>query len=57
MFLFWELGAVVSNDLPSIKQTVRYLHAAAGFPVKDTWIKAIKAGNFNTLRTITPKTV
>jgi hypothetical protein len=44
-------------DLPSIKQTVRYLHAAAGFPVKDTWIKAIEAGNFNTWPTITPKTV
>jgi hypothetical protein len=44
-------------DLPFIKQTVRYLHAAVGFPVKDTWIKAIKAGNFNTWPTITPKTV
>jgi hypothetical protein len=44
-------------DLPSIKQTVRYLHAAAGFPVKDTWIQAIKAGNYNTWPTITPKTV
>ncbi len=44
-------------DLPSIKQTIRYLHAAAGFPVKDTWIKAIKARNFNTWPTITPKTV
>ena len=32
-------------DLPSSGQTVQYLHAAAGFPVKDTWIKAIKAGN------------
>ncbi len=42
-------------DLPSIKQTVRYLHAVAGFPVKDTWIKTIKAGNFNTWSTITPK--
>ncbi len=40
-------------DLPSINQTVHYLHAAAGFPAKDTWVKAIKAGNFNTWPTIT----
>ncbi len=44
-------------DFPSIKQTVRYLHTVAGFPVEDTWIKAIKAGNFNTWPTITPKTI
>ena len=44
-------------DLPSISQTVRYLHAAAGFPTEETWIKAIKAGNFNTWPTITPSIV
>jgi hypothetical protein len=44
-------------DLPSVSQTVKYLHAAAGFPVKDTWTKAIKAGNFNTMPTITPSMV
>ncbi len=43
--------------LLSISQTVKYLHAAAGFPAKDTWTKAIKAGNFNTRPTITPPTV
>ena len=40
-------------DLPSIAQTVRYLHAAAGFPTEETWIKAIKKGNYNTWPTIT----
>jgi hypothetical protein len=40
-----------------ISQTVKYLHTAAGFPVKETWTKAIKAGNFNTWPTITPTTV
>jgi hypothetical protein len=35
-------------DLPSISQTVQYLHAVAGFPTEETWINAIKAGNFNT---------
>jgi hypothetical protein len=44
-------------DLPSISQTVRYHHTSAGFPVADTWIKAIKAGNYNTWPTITPATV
>ena len=27
---------------------VRYLHATAGFPVKSTWLGAIKAGNYAT---------
>jgi hypothetical protein len=44
-------------DLPSITQTVKYLHTSAGFPVKDTWIKAIKAANYNTWPTITPTIV
>ena len=44
-------------DLPSISQTVKYLHAAAGFPTEETWIKAIKAGNYATWPTITPSTV
>ena len=35
-------------DLPSLEALVRYIHAAAGFPVKSTWIKAIKKGNFAT---------
>ena len=33
-------------DLPSLEALVRYMHAAAGFPVKSTWIKAIKKGKF-----------
>ena len=41
----------------TIGQTVQYLHAAAGFPTKDTWTKAIKAGNYNTWPTITPTVV
>ncbi len=35
-------------DLPSVNQTIKYLHAAAGYPVKDTWVKAINAGNYTT---------
>jgi hypothetical protein len=35
-------------NIPSIKEAICYLHAAAGFPVKETWIEAIRAGNFIT---------
>ena len=37
-----------SYDLPSLEYLVRYMHAAAGFTVKSTWLKAIKKGNFAT---------
>jgi hypothetical protein len=35
-------------SLPQIPQTITWLHAAAGYPVKNTWIGTIKAGNFVT---------
>jgi hypothetical protein len=35
-------------SLPSIPQTITYPHAATGFPVKETWMDSIKAGNFIT---------
>ena len=35
-------------NIPSTKESIQYLHAAAGFPVKDSWIDAIKAGNYTT---------
>ena len=44
-------------ELPSIEQTIRYLHAAAGFPTKTTWLKAIRKGNYNTWPLITVKNV
>jgi hypothetical protein len=44
-------------SLPSIPQSIRYLHAAAGFPVEVTWIKAIKAGNYITWPGLTNTTV
>ena len=34
-------------DLPSMEALVRYMHAAAGFPVRSTWLNTIKNGNFN----------
>jgi hypothetical protein len=33
-------------DLPSTEQAIKWLHAVCGYPVKSTWLKAIKAGNF-----------
>ena len=33
-------------DLPSIEQGIRWMHAVCGYPVKSTWLKAVKAGNF-----------
>ena len=40
------LLALNAGDLPSVGALVHYLHAAAGFPVKSTWLAAIKAGNY-----------
>ena len=42
------LASLNAHNLPSVGALVRYFHAAAGFPVKSTWLAAIKAGNFST---------
>jgi hypothetical protein len=34
-----------SVDLPSISALVGFYHACLGFPVKQTWLDAVKAGN------------
>eukprot|EP00804_Cyclotella_cryptica_P005172 CCRYP_014221-RA/>CCRYP_014221-RA protein AED:0.46 eAED:0.40 QI:0/0/0/1/0/0/2/0/275 len=39
--------------LPSIEQTIRYLHAAAGFPTKTMWLATIQHGNYDTWPLIT----
>ena len=33
-------------DLPSTEQAIKWLHAVCGYPVKSTWLKAVKAGNY-----------
>ena len=33
-------------DLPSIEQAIKWMHAVYKYPVKATWIQAIKAGNY-----------
>jgi hypothetical protein len=42
------LEAYSAYDLPSVEALMRYFHAAAVYPVRDTWLKAIKAGNYAT---------
>ena len=32
---------------------VRYFHAAVGFPVRDTWLRAIKCGNYSSFPGLT----
>jgi hypothetical protein len=44
-------------ELPSIAQSIQYLHAAAGFPTKSTWLAAICKGNYSTWPLITIKNV
>jgi len=33
-------------DLLSTEQAIKWMNAVCGYPVKTTWIKAVKAGNF-----------
>jgi hypothetical protein len=40
-------------DLPSIGTLVSFYHACLGFPVKQTWLDAIKAGNSDTFDGLT----
>jgi hypothetical protein len=43
----------LSLDLPSIGALVGFYHAFLGFPVKQTWLNAIKAGNCDTFDGLT----
>jgi hypothetical protein len=33
-------------ELPSVKQTIQYLHGAGGFPTRASWLKAVCHGNY-----------
>ena len=44
-------------ELPSTEEAIKWMHAACGFPVKSTWIKAIEAGNFKGWPLLTAKRV
>ncbi len=34
--------------LPSTRQTILYHHALVGFPIKETFLNAVRAGNYTT---------
>eukprot|EP00804_Cyclotella_cryptica_P024875 CCRYP_011786-RA/>CCRYP_011786-RA protein AED:0.28 eAED:0.28 QI:0/0/0/1/1/1/2/0/729 len=36
-----------THDLPTTRAMVAFLHATAGYPVKSTWLQAIKCGSYN----------
>ena len=38
--------ANIVYDLPTTEEAVKWMHAVCGYPVKSTWIKKIKSGNF-----------
>ncbi len=40
-------------DLPSIPALVAFYHACLGYPVKDSWLDAVKAGNCDTFDGLT----
>ena len=44
-------------DLPSVPHLIAYLHAAAGYPVKSTWLTAIKRGAYASWLGLTPHLV
>ncbi len=44
-------------EIPSIEPTIRYLHTAAGFPTKESWLRAIRRGNYNSWPLINVKNV
>ena len=46
--LRWEPFCANAYDLRSSTAVIRYHYATVGFPVKETWCKAIENGNYNT---------
>ncbi|KAL7508361.1 hypothetical protein ACHAXN_006033 [Cyclotella atomus] len=44
-------------DLPSTEQAIKWIHAMCGYPVRFTWIKAVKAGNFIRWPLLTEKNI
>ena len=44
-------------ELPSTEKAIRFLHAAAGFPPRLTWLKAIRMGNYDSWPMISVKNV
>ena len=47
------IAAPSAYNLPSVEALVKYMHAAARFPFKYTWLREIKKGNFATWPVLT----
>ena len=47
----------MSSNSQRLKKTVIYMHTAAGFPPMETWINAIRAGNYDTWPGLSAKAV
>ena len=43
--------------MPSTEKLIRYLHACAGYTTKETWVKAIRSGNYKSWPGINVKKV
>ena len=44
-------------ELPLTEKTIAYFHSCVDFPVKETWIKTIRAGNYCTWLGLSVKAV
>ena len=44
-------------DLPTTEEAIKWMNATYRYPVKSTWLKAIKAGNFTGWPVISKKEV
>ena len=49
--------AHVIFDLPSARQSFLWYHAAAGFPPKETFLKAVRHGNYGTWPKLTTQLI
>ena len=47
------LKAYIAYNLPLVEALVGYFHATVGYPVRDMWFEATKAGNYSTLPGLT----
>ena len=47
------LKSYSAYDLPIVEALIHYFHAAAGYPVRSTWLKAISAGNYSSFSGLT----
>ena len=44
-------------ELPSTEESIKWMHAVCGYPVKSTWIKTIKEGNYTGRQMINERNV